>query len=154
MKIGSWEIHGGKGLGRRVAGVLDGVMSWVGSRGVAPNYVVTLEVAGRRSGRVHSVPLVMALDDGERYLVSMLGEEVGWVRNLQAAEGRAVLRHGRHEDVRLEEVPIERRARLLKLYLKRAHGARPHIPVDKDAPISEFEEIAPRFPVYRVTTSA
>ena len=96
----------------------------------------------------------MTLDEGERYLVSMLGEDVGWVRNLKANDGRAVIRHGRREDVRLEDVPGERRARLLKLYLKRAHGARPHIPVDKDAPISEFEEIAPQFPVYRVVTSA
>jgi F420H(2)-dependent quinone reductase len=154
MKIGGWEIHGGTGLGRRVAGGLDRVMSWASSRGVAPDYLVTLDVVGRRSGRVYSIPLVMTLLDGERYLVSMLGEEVGWVRNLEASEGRAVLRHGRREDVRLEEVPVERRAHLLKLYLKRAHGARAHFPVDKDAPIPEFEEIAPQFPVYRVMTSA
>lgn len=36
------------------------------ARGVAPDYLVTLEVTGRRSGRVISFPLVMALVDGER----------------------------------------------------------------------------------------
>ena len=40
--------------------------------GIAPNYLVTLEVAGRRSGRAISFPLVMAAVDGQRYLVSML----------------------------------------------------------------------------------
>lgn len=92
----------------------------------------------------------MAVLDGERYLVSMLGREVAWVRNVGAAAGRAVLRHGRTEQVRLEEVPPEKRAPVLKAYLKRAPGARPHVPVDKDAPLEEFEAIAPQIPVFRV----
>jgi hypothetical protein len=29
-------------------------------------------------------------------------------------------------------------------------GAQPHIAVDKDAPLAEFERIAPSLPVYRV----
>jgi deazaflavin-dependent oxidoreductase (nitroreductase family) len=118
--------------------------------GVAPNYLVTLEVVGRRSGRAISFPLVMVVVDGERYLVSMLGSDVAWVRNLRAAEGRAVLRHGRTERVRLEEVPVEKRGPVLKAYLRRAPGARPHIAVDKDAPIEQFEAIAAQVPVFCV----
>lgn len=120
------------------------------ARGIAPDYLVTLEVAGRRSGRAISFPLVMASVEGERYLVSMLGTEVAWVRNVRAAAGRAVLRHGRTEQVRLEEIPPERRAPVLKAYLQRAPGARPHIPVDKDAPVENFEAIAAQIPVFRV----
>jgi hypothetical protein len=52
--------------------------------------------------------------------------------------------------VRLKELPIEKRARVLKAYLQCAPGARPHIPVDKDAPLEGFEAIAARFPVFRV----
>jgi hypothetical protein len=92
----------------------------------------------------------MAVLDGERYLVSMLGREVAWVRNVRAAAGHAVLRHGRAEQVRLEELAIERRAPVLKAYLQRAPGARPHIAVDKDAPLEEFETIAEQIPVFRV----
>jgi hypothetical protein len=44
--------------------------------GIAPNHLVTLEVPGRRSGRPISFPLVMAVVDGQRYLVSMLGADV------------------------------------------------------------------------------
>ncbi len=40
----------------------------VHSLGIAPNYLVTLEVKGRRSGRTISFPLAMAVIDGERYL--------------------------------------------------------------------------------------
>ena len=112
------------------------------ARGVAPNYFVMLEVVGRRSGRSISFPLVMAVVDGERHLVSMLGTDVAWVQNVKAASGRAVLRHGRTEPVRLKELPIEKRAPVLKAYLQCAPGARPHIPVDKDASLEAFEAIA------------
>jgi len=118
--------------------------------GIAPDWLVTLEVVGRRSGRVISFPLVMAVVEDERYLVSMLGPEVAWVRNLRAAGGRAVLRHGRSETVRLEEIPVAQRAPILKAYLQRAPGARAHVPVHKDAPVSDFETVVPQIPVFRV----
>jgi deazaflavin-dependent oxidoreductase (nitroreductase family) len=118
--------------------------------GVAPDYMVTLEVPGRRTGRIVRLPLVMVVMDGERYLVSMLGEDVNWVRNVKAADGRVTLRHGRSEDVRLEEVAPEHRALVLKDYLSRAPRAGAHIPVEKDAPLAEFERVSPRFPVFRV----
>ena len=94
----------------------------------------------------------MVVVDGERYLVSMLGADVDWVRNVKAANGKATLRHGRREEVHLEEVAADRRAPVLKAYLKRAPGARPHLPIHKDAPLSEFEQVAARFPVFRVVS--
>lgn len=118
--------------------------------GIAPDYFVTLEVVGRRSGRTIAFPLVMAAIGHERYLVSMLGEEAAWVRNVRAAGGRARLRHGRTEDVRLVELPVERRAPVIPIYLRRAPGARPHIPVAIDAPLEQFEAIAAQIPVFRV----
>lgn len=122
----------------------------VHSLGIAPNYLVTLEVLGHRSGRAISFPLAMTVIDQERYLVSMLGEGASWVRNIHATNGVARLRHGRTENVRLVEVPIARRAPILKAYLKIAPGARPHIHVDKDAPLEQFEAIAAQFPVFQV----
>jgi len=120
--------------------------------GILPNYLVTLEVVGRRSGRVITLPMVVAVVRGERYLVSMLGENVDWVRNARAAGGDVVLRHGYREPVRLVEVPVAERAPVLKAYLQRAPGARPHLPIDKAAPLVEFEGIASQVPVFRVTT--
>jgi hypothetical protein len=118
--------------------------------GIAPDYLVTLEVRGCRSGGLIKLPLVMAVVDGERYLVSMLGPDANWVHNVKAACGDVTLRHGRREEVHLEEVPESRRAPLLKAYLKRAPGARPHIPIDKNAPLPEFEPLVAQFPVFRV----
>lgn len=117
---------------------------------LAPRHWVTLEVAGRRSGRLASCPVVVASYQGERYLVSMLGENASWVRNVRAAGGRAVLRHGGREAVRLEEVDAGARAPILKRYLAVAPGARAHVPVEPTAPLEAFERIAARFPVFHV----
>jgi hypothetical protein len=147
-RLKRWLYRGGRpGL---IARLLNRGFAVVHAGGAAPDYWVALEVVGRRSGRTLSFPLVMAVLDGERYLVSMLGRDVAWVRNVRAASGRAVLRHGREERVLLEELEIERRAPVLKAYLQCAPGARPHIPVDKDAPLEAFEAIAAQIPVFRV----
>jgi deazaflavin-dependent oxidoreductase (nitroreductase family) len=120
------------------------------SSDLLPDYMVTLEVTGRKSGRTISLPVAVTVVHGERYLVSMLGEQVNWVHNVRAAGGRAVFRRHGREEVLLEEVPTEQRAPILKAYLKRAPGARPHVPVNKDAPLAEFEKIAAAFPVFQV----
>ena len=122
------------------------------SSGIAPDYLATLEVTGRKSGRTISLPVVMAIVDGQRYLVSMLGNDAQWVQNVRSASGRAVLRSGGREDVELEEVPADQRAPILKGYLKRAPGARPHLPVSKDATLAEFQKVAARFPVFRLAS--
>jgi hypothetical protein len=107
-------------------------------------------VIGRKSGRVVSFPLVVAIVDGQRYVASMLGDNSQWVRNVRAAGGKAVLRSSGQEDVMLEEIPTDQRAPLLKAYLQAAPGARPHVPVSMDAPLPEFKEIAAEYPVFRV----
>lgn len=118
--------------------------------GLAPRRWVTLEVPGRRSGRVTRFPLGMADLGGQWYLVPMLGERCNWVQNVRAAGGRATLRHGRAVACRLGEVPVGERAPIIKRYLQQVPGGRPHIPVDRRAPEADFEAIAPRYPVFRV----
>lgn len=122
------------------------------SLGISPDYLVTLEVMGRKSGKTISFPLVMTVMDGERYLVSMLGEEANWVQNIKAAGWKARLRHGICEQVLLTEVEVSQRAAILKRYLQHAPGARPHMSINKDAPLSEFEEISSKYPVFRLET--
>ena len=122
------------------------------SLGIYPDRYVTLEVPGRISGKTVSFPLAMVLMNGERYLVSMLGEEVNWVRNIRAASGKARLVHGMSEQVLLKEVDVRERAPILKAYLQIAPGARPHIPIRIDAPIAEFEKIVSDFPIFRLET--
>ena len=136
-----------------IARILNRAWAAIFSTGVAPDYLVTLEVTGRKSGRTISLPVVMAIVDGQRYLVSMLGNDAQWVQNVRAAGGRAVLRSGGREEVALEEIPADQRAPILKAYLQRATGARPHLPVNKDAALTEFERVATEFPVFRITST-
>jgi hypothetical protein len=140
------------GRPNRVARLLNRGWVMVHAAGLWPSRWVTLQVPGRRTGRTISFPLAVADYQGERYLVAMLGEGSSWVRNVRAAGGRVVLRHGRREAVRLEEVDPDARPPILRRYLSVAPGARPHIPVDRHAPVEDFERIAARFPVFRVTT--
>lgn len=148
MTLHRWYYRNGRP--NAVAKFLNRISAVLHATGIAPNYLVTLEVVGRKSGKTISFPLAMTVIDGERYLVSMLGEEANWVKNLQAAGGRATLRHGVTEQVRLEEVDPVLRPPILKAYLKHAPGGRPHIPVDKDAPLAEFEKVAAQIPVFQV----
>ncbi len=90
-----------------IARILNRAWATVVSTGIVSNDYVTLEVTGRKSGRIVSFPLVLVVVAGQRYLVSMLGDDVQWVRNVRAAGGRAVLRRGGREEVQLEEVPAE-----------------------------------------------
>jgi hypothetical protein len=148
MALKRWMYRGGHP--NKLTKIINRGWAWIHSLGLFPNYLVTLEVVGRQSGKTISFPLAMTVMKGERYLLSMLGENTNWVRNVRAAKGHATLRHGISEQVLLEEVESKQRAPILKAFLRHAPGARPHIPVNKDAPVSEFEQIASKYPVFRV----
>ncbi|MGW4065133.1 nitroreductase/quinone reductase family protein [Amycolatopsis sp. NPDC004747] len=124
--------------------------AWVFALGLLPRRWVTLEVRGRRTGRTRSYPLGMADWQGAWYLVPMLGERSGWVRNVRAAHGQVVLRRGRRRTCRLSEVPVPQRAPILERYLATVPGARPHLPVGPGASRADFAAIAARYPVFRV----
>jgi hypothetical protein len=117
-----------------------------------PRRWVTLEVPGRNSHRVSRFPLGMADWHEHWYLVSMLGEDCNWVKNVRAAKGEVVLRRRRPRPAHVVEVPVPQRAPILQRYVQKVPGGRPHIPVDRSAPLTEFEKIADRYPVFEVRT--
>jgi deazaflavin-dependent oxidoreductase (nitroreductase family) len=138
------------GRPNRLARLLNRAWAVLHASGLLPPRLVTLEVPGRRTGRTREFPLVVADLGGQRYLVSMLGEDSNWVRNVRAAGGQAVLRHGGREPVRLEEVKPGLRAPIVRRYLALAPGPRAFIPVDRDAPVASFEPVVAHIPVFRV----
>ena len=95
-RLRRWMYRDGRPHGvARALNRLDAVVLGSGRLGVAR--AVTLEVPGRRTGRVVPVPVVVADLDGKRYLVAMLGKRVNWVRNLRAAGGGSPSRSRRPE---------------------------------------------------------
>lgn len=117
---------------------------------LSPERAVTLVVVGRRTGRDVRVPVVIATYKGQRYLVSMLGDQANWVANVCAAEGQATLRRNGDTPVLLTDLPVNERAPVIRRYLELAPGARPHILVDRRAPLADFEGIAADYPVFRI----
>ena len=115
----------------------------------AASFQAALEVRGRISGSIRSNPVVIATVNGKDYLVSMLGPDSDWVKNVEAAHGDAVIRQGRRRAVRLVAVPPEQRAPILREYVRIASSGRRHFPLPVGAPLSDFEAIVERYPVYR-----
>ncbi|MEU5265548.1 nitroreductase/quinone reductase family protein [Amycolatopsis sp. NPDC021455] len=149
--VGRWARRHYRGARPHgVARVLNHGDALAFAAGLLPKRGVTLEVPGRLTGWPVRVPLVVADHEGERYLVAMLGDRTQWVRNVRAAGGHVVLRHGRREAVRLEELAPAERPPVLRRYLAVAPGARAHIAVDRHAPLEEFARIAADLPVFRI----
>lgn len=126
------------------------VSGWWSGLGLPPRFMAVLEVPGRKSGHRRSNPVVIATVDGSRYLVSMLGPGSEWVKNVEAAQGDAVIRQGRRRPVHLVAMPREQRAPVLREYVRIATSGRQHFPVAVGAPLADFEAIAERYPVYRI----
>jgi len=116
--------------------------------------LLTLQVKSRSSGRLSFTVLVVAGHQGQRYLVSMLGNASEWVRNVRAAGGEAFVKRGKLRPVMLTEIPAKERAPILKAWCEVATSGRQHLPVAHDAPVSAFETIAPDYPVFRIDPAA
>lgn len=98
------------------------------SLGLAPRGAVTLEVRGRRTGRIRRIPVMSVRVADADHLVSLAGES-DWVRNVRAAGGAAVLRRLRARPVHLDELPVEDRAPVIAAYLEAGRtrgGSRTH----------------------------
>jgi deazaflavin-dependent oxidoreductase (nitroreductase family) len=125
---------------------------WYAATGLPPKIMAVLEIRGRKTGQVRANPIVIASVDGKRYLVSMLGPGSDWVKNVDAAQGDAVIHQGTRKRVHLALVPAHERAPVLREYVRIAQSGRLHFPVAVGAPLSEFEKIAGDYPVYRIDT--
>lgn len=75
----------------RLVRSINRLMGWWSGLGLPPTFQAVLEVRGRTSGHTRSNPVVIVTIENKRYLVSMLGSEADWVKNVQAAHGDAVI---------------------------------------------------------------
>jgi hypothetical protein len=92
----------------------------------------------------------LLIKDGRRYLVAPFGE-VGWVRNVRAAGGRAQLKYrGRSETLRLQEVPPADAAPLLKQYVAENRITVPYFDAKPDDPVERFAAEASKHPVFEL----
>jgi len=140
--------HKPSGLVKAMNSLVGRLASW----GLIPGGTALLQVKGRRSGQTRSTAVTWVEHDGQRYLVAPRGN-TECVRHVRAAAGDAVLKHGKSDAVRLEDLPLEQQAPLIQAYLKKtASVTKREFGIEPDAPIEEFQRIAPDHPVFRITT--
>jgi len=118
--------------------------------GLLPDLLVTLRTKNCRSGRLQAHILAPVTYEGQRYLVSMLGEGSNWVQNVRAMNGAAYIQRVVIRPVVLTEISPVQRAPILKAWCQVATSGRRHLPVPYDAPVSAFEAIAGDYPVFRI----
>lgn len=117
---------------------------------------VTLEVTGRKTGKPIRLSLSRTDYGGRSYFVSLAGES-SWVRNVRAAEGRAVIIARRRIPVRLVEIPRAERAAAMHAYVQErafthsgAQSAQHFFGLGPRPTLREMEGIAYRFVVFEI----
>jgi deazaflavin-dependent oxidoreductase (nitroreductase family) len=138
--------------GRFTARVFNPFIAWLTRRGLSVAGSRVLEVRGRTTGALRSVPVNLLTVDGVRYLVAPRGE-TQWVRNLRAA-GEGTLRVGRRtEAFAAVELADADKPAVLRRYLERwawEVGAF-FDDIDKRSTDEQLLAAAPGFPVFRIS---
>jgi deazaflavin-dependent oxidoreductase (nitroreductase family) len=116
--------------------------------GFAHTYL--LEVRGRKSGKLYSLPVDLLVDGGKQYLVAPRGY-TQWVRNAEVA-GEIRLRKGRRvQAFRLRALVEAEQPPILKAYLDRfRREVQRFFPVPAGSPVEAFTSLAPRYPAFEL----
>ena len=118
--------------------------------GLVRGHFYVLEVRGRSSGRIISLPVDLLELDGRRYLVCARGNS-NWVRNARAAGEVVLVRALRRQRYVVRELPAEARPPVLKAYLDCfATEVQRFFPMPKGSAIEAFEGLAARYPVFEL----
>lgn len=112
-----------------------------------------LEVRGRTSGQPRRTPVNLLTVDGVEYLVAPRGE-TQWVRNLRVAGEGVLLLGRRRHSFTSQEIATGDRGPILRAYLKRwkAEVGVFFDGVSDSSTDAELDAIAPKRPVFRITT--
>ena len=118
-----------------------------------PNMRV-LEVRGRMSGRLYTLPIDLLSHQGKLYLVAPRGH-AEWVRNAEAS-GSVVLRRGRSiEQYQLRALADAEKPPILKAYLDRfRREVGRFFPLPAGSPADAFASLSSRYPAFELTRSS
>ena len=126
------------------------VLAFLVRRGLVRGHFHVLEVRGRKTGRLLSLP-VDALDlNGRRFLVCARGE-TQWARNARAAGEITLVQGSERRRYHARELPVASRAPILQEYLDRfAAEVQRFFPVAKGSAEAAFADIAANYPVFEL----
>jgi len=130
---------------------------WYTSLGFSKG-TITLEIAGRKTGKPTRVSLTTVRLGGSRYLVSLYNQSQ-WVKNVRAAQGRATILSGGKTPVRLVEISQEERAPILLGYVQQRafshsgeESAKLFFCLGPKPDLADMEAIADRYAVFQIET--
>lgn len=130
----------------RLLGVVAGL-------GIGPSYVHLLQVRGRKSGKLYSTPVSVLELNGKMFLVAPRGP-TQWVRNAEAA-GEITLKRGSARRFRLRPLSDSEKPEVLKAYLSNYKAAvQRFFPIEPDAPLEAFAQIAAGYPAFELLAAA
>ncbi|HEX5532689.1 MAG TPA: nitroreductase/quinone reductase family protein [Actinomycetales bacterium] len=133
---------------------MNGAVAWLTRHGVSLFGSRILRVRGRSSGLWREVPVNPLTLDGGRYLVAPRGH-TQWVRNLRVS-GEGQLRLGRRvQGFTAVEIADDEKVAVLREYLRRwkFEVGMFFDGVDAKASDEELLRIAPKHPVFRITSA-
>lgn len=151
-----------QGRPNRVAILVNRAWSWQVASGLVPSRwpgkpvcgSTTVVVRGRHSGEERTTVATWIEHRGERYLVSMSGDDSDWVRNVRATAGEVELRRGARQQAVLEEVPVDQRAEIIRHWYRRTwRSTESRLGVDPNAGLDAFQRLARDHPVFRILTN-
>jgi deazaflavin-dependent oxidoreductase (nitroreductase family) len=116
---------------------------------LAPEIYYLLTVQGRKTGRPHSIPIVLVEEGDKRWLVAPYGA-VDWVKNARAAGQIHLSRRKLDEHFTILELSPQAAAPVLKTYLHQFPITGPYFGADLDSPLSAFIEDALTRPVFEL----
>ena len=125
-------------------------VGWSVRLGVGPAHMRVLEVRGRKTGKLYTLPVDLLQRDGKLYLVAPRGY-TQWVRNAEAA-GEVVLRRGSRRDrYRLQLLAQSEKPAVIKAYLDDfRREVQRFFPVAADSPVEVFRPLADRYPAFEL----
>jgi len=132
------------------ARVVNRLFSWITRVGLGlPNSYV-LQVSGRKTGKIRSVPVNVLSYNGKVFLVATRGS-TQWSRNVLANRNITLTRGRLRTEFRVRVVLAAEKPKILKAYVTRFRWmVRRFFPVPAGAPSASFAPIADRYPVFEL----
>ncbi|MFI5317256.1 MAG: nitroreductase family deazaflavin-dependent oxidoreductase [Myxococcota bacterium] len=115
-----------------------------------PNMRV-LEVRGRKSGKLYTLPVDLLSKDGKLFLVAPRGR-AQWVRNAESAGSVVLRRGGRAQAYRLRALADAEKPQILKAYLDEfRREVQRFFPVPAGSPAAQLAPHVSRYPAFELT---
>ena len=132
------------------ARVVNRLYGWITGIGFGRPNSYLLQVSGRKTGKIRSVPVNVLSYNGKLFLVATRGH-TQWSRNALANRNITLKRGRLRTEFRLREVLDAEKPKILKAYVNRFHRMSGRFfPLPASAPSGAFLPIAARYPVFEL----